>query len=63
MSGPDLVERMKSQGLKFRALYVSGYTNNAIQHQGVLSSGVNFLSKPYTAAGLLGKVREVLDGH
>jgi DNA-binding response OmpR family regulator len=45
-----------------KVLYMSGYTDEAIVHHGVLEAGINFLAKPFVAADLLGKVRQVLDG-
>ena len=41
---------------------MSGYTDDAIVHHGVLDAGTHFLAKPFSTAGLAGKVREVLDG-
>lgn len=46
-------------GLKI--LFMSGYTNDAIAHHGVLEPGITFLPKPFTTLGLARKVREVLD--
>ena len=46
---------------EMRVLYASGYTRNAIVHQGVLQDRTQFLQKPYVPAELSRKVREVLD--
>jgi len=42
---------------------MSGYSDDAIVHSGVLEAGTHFLAKPFTVAGLTRKVREVLDSH
>jgi CheY-like chemotaxis protein/two-component sensor histidine kinase len=61
MSGRELVERCKEIRQDFKVLYMSGYTNNAIVHHGVLDQGTNLIQKPFTVEGLAKKVREVLD--
>jgi hypothetical protein len=44
-----------------RVLFTSGYTENAIVHNGRLDAGVELLSKPYDRDRLAAKVRRVLD--
>jgi CheY-like chemotaxis protein len=61
MSGRDLVDQLKSTRPEIKALYFSGYTDNAILHRGILDPGAAFLQKPFSVESLLHKVREVLD--
>jgi len=61
MNGRQLAEQVKQLSPRTKVLYVSGYTNNAIVHYGVLDPGLWFLPKPFALSALVAKVREVLD--
>jgi CheY-like chemotaxis protein len=61
MGGKALVSRIGELRPGVKTLFISGYTDNAISHHGILDSGVAFLQKPFTLDGLVRKVREVLD--
>ncbi|MGQ9510037.1 MAG: ATP-binding protein, partial [Thermodesulfobacteriota bacterium] len=61
MSGRELYERLKVIHPDARVLYMSGYTDNAIIHHGVMEEGIDFIQKPFSLEALARKVREVLD--
>ena len=42
-------------------LFTTGYTRNAVFHNGVLDAAVELIGKPFTIEELAAKVREVLD--
>jgi signal transduction histidine kinase/DNA-binding response OmpR family regulator len=61
-STPEFVRRAQVLRPHLAVLYTSGYTANAIVHQGRLDEGVVLLSKPYTREALAAKLRQMLDG-
>jgi PAS domain S-box-containing protein len=61
MSGRELAVTLGLQHPNLKVLYMSGYTDDAIVHHGVLEEGVNYIQKPFTLDALARKVREVLD--
>src|SRR5258705_3108834 len=60
MSGSELVDHLTGMLREVKVLYMSGYTDDAIIHHGVLNPGVAFLQKPFTPLTVARKVREVL---
>jgi two-component system cell cycle sensor histidine kinase/response regulator CckA len=60
MDGRELANRLMSVHPETKVLYMSGYTDNAITHHGILEKGMHYIPKPFTVEGLLNKVREVL---
>ncbi len=61
MGGKELSERFAAIRPGVKTLFMSGYTDNAIVHRGILEPGVAFLQKPFTAAALARRVRQALD--
>ncbi len=61
LNGREVARRLEATRPGIRVLYLSGYTDDAIVHHGVLEPGVAFLQKPFSPTVLGRKVREVLD--
>jgi len=61
MNGRELGRRAQQIRPRLRILYMTGYSRNAVVHQGRLDEGVDLLEKPVTQARLALKVREILD--
>lgn len=61
MNGKELVRRLLEILPNIKHLFISGYTADVIEHQGVLDDGVNFLQKPFLFKDLAKKIRQVLD--
>ena len=61
MNGRELAGTLASSRPEMKVLYVSGYTDNAIVHHGVLDPDLDFLQKPYRPAIFAARVRQALD--
>jgi CheY-like chemotaxis protein len=61
MNGRELAQRISEIRPNTKVLYMSGYTENVIGHNGTLDAGIRLLQKPFTLRDLKNRVREVLD--
>jgi CheY-like chemotaxis protein len=61
MSGQELCQHVRRRVPETRLLLMSGHTDDALIHHGVLNDGWAFLEKPFSPARFARKVREVLD--
>jgi len=60
MSGWELAERLQARRPGLAVLYMSGYADDAVVHQGRLDPDTAFLQKPFAPDALLRRIREVL---
>jgi CheY-like chemotaxis protein len=60
MTGAELARRLGERRPGLKAIYMSGYTDDALGRHGVLEDGIAFLQKPFTVDLLAHKVRDVL---
>jgi signal transduction histidine kinase len=60
MGGIEPAERLREKTPSLRVLFMSGYTDDAIQNSRTLLPGTWFIEKPFTMASLLNKIRTVL---
>jgi len=61
MNGRKLAEEARQRQPLLRVLYMTGYSRNAIVHQGRLDPGVELIQKPLTSEQLAAAVRKALD--
>jgi len=61
MNGRELAQRIAEIRPNVKILYMSGYTENVIGHNGMLDAGIRLLQKPFNLRDLKSMVREVLD--
>jgi CheY-like chemotaxis protein len=62
MNGRQLADSARALVPELKVLFTTGYTRNAVVHNGMLDAGVAFLPKPFSVQQLAMKVRDVLDG-
>jgi len=61
MSGKDVAYYLRKVHPETKVLFMSGYTDEAIVHHGIVDSNIAFIQKPFSETALAQKVREVLD--
>jgi signal transduction histidine kinase/ActR/RegA family two-component response regulator len=61
-NGRVLADKVRQIYPNLPVLFTTGYTRNAIVHQGRLDPDVQLLNKPFTQQDLARKLRELLDG-
>jgi PAS domain S-box-containing protein len=61
VNGRKLADEARRRRPGLKVLFTTGYTRNAVVHNGVLDPGVQMIGKPFTIEQLAAKVREVLD--
>ena len=61
MNGRELAQRISEIRPNVKVLYMSGYTENVVGHDGMLDAGVRLLQKPFNLRDLKDRVREVLE--
>jgi two-component system, cell cycle sensor histidine kinase and response regulator CckA len=60
MNGRALADRLKEANPELKVLFMSGYTDDAIVHHGVLDPGTEFIQKPFAPGGLVERVERIL---
>jgi CheY-like chemotaxis protein len=61
MNGRKLADRALELRPDLKVMFMTGFTKNAVVHNGVLDAGVHFLAKPFTLEELSKKIREALE--
>ncbi|MCX5515536.1 hybrid sensor histidine kinase/response regulator [Kaistia algarum] len=62
MNGRQLAEMVLAVRPGLKILYMTGYTRNAVVHNGLLDPGVRLLGKPFSMEQLAASVRGAIDG-
>jgi CheY-like chemotaxis protein len=61
VNGRKLADEARRLRPELKVLFTTGYTRNAVVHNGVLDAGVEMISKPFTVEELAARIREVLE--
>ena len=61
LSGRDLAHQIQELKPTIPILFISGYSDDAVERHGNLDAGTHFLQKPFTPIQLGKKIREILD--
>jgi two-component system, NtrC family, sensor kinase len=61
MNGRKLADVVKRSHPEVKTLFMTGYSRNAIVHQGRLDPGVSLIQKPFSQASLAARLRSLLD--
>jgi CheY-like chemotaxis protein len=61
MGASELADQLRTERPDIKVLFVSGYSNDEVVRRGISREDLPFIQKPFTADGLMRKVREVLD--
>jgi two-component system cell cycle sensor histidine kinase/response regulator CckA len=62
LKGPALVEELRRHRPQLRALFISGFTSEALVQDGLSFAEVAFVQKPFTGEELTSRLRELLEG-
>ena len=61
INGRKLADEARHRRPDLKVLFTTGYTRNAVVHNGIVDPGVQLIGKPFTIEDLAAKIREVLD--
>ena len=61
MSGKELAQHLKQKQPGLKVLFMSGYTESFVSHEGILDADVALIEKPFAEAALLDRIRTILD--
>ena len=61
ISGKDLVSRIEETRPGVKSLFISGYMDNSVVHQGILDPKIAFLQKPFAVKAFASAVREAIE--